>query len=146
MSKDKKVPDSSSWHPQTKLVRGGLKRSAFDETSEGLFLTSGYVYPQAEDAEAAFKGELDRFVYSRYGNPTVQMFEERLALLEGAPSCRATASGMAAVFAALICQLKTGDRVVAARALFGSCLHVITKILPQYGISCVLVDGTDLAQ
>ena len=131
--------------PQTELVRGGLTRSGFDETSEGLFLTSGYVYPSAEDAEAAFKGDLKRYQYSRYANPTVAMFEERLRLIEGAEACYATASGMAAVFAAILCQVKAGDRVVASRALFGSCQYIITELLPRYGIEIALVDGTDPA-
>jgi len=130
--------------PQTRLVRGGLARSAFDETSEAIFLTSGYVYPTAEDAEAAFKGDLKRYQYSRYANPTVTMFEERLRLLEGAEAAQTTASGMAAVFASLLCQLRAGDRVVAARALFGSCHYIITELLPRYGIESRLVDGTDL--
>ena len=130
--------------PQTELVRGGLERSAFGETSEGLFLTSGYVYPSPEDAEAAFKGEIKRYQYSRYANPTVAMFEERLRLIEGAETCTATASGMAAVFAAIMCQVKTGDRVVASRALFGSCDYIIAELLPRYGIESVLVDGTDM--
>lgn len=131
------------WRPQTLLVRGGTRRSPFDETSEALFMTSGYVYASAEAAERAFSGEDQRFVYSRYANPTVQMFEDRLALLEGARFCRATASGMAAVFAAMACFLKAGDRVVAARALFGSCHYVLTQILPAYGIETVLLDGRD---
>lgn len=132
------------WRPQTEMVRGGLARSGFDETSEALYLTSGYVYASAEEAEAAFKGDKERFVYSRYANPTVSMFEERLRLLEGAEACRATASGMSAVFASLMAQLKTGDRVVASRALFGSCQYIIAELLPRYGIESVLVDGTDL--
>ncbi len=131
--------------PQTELVRGGLTRSGFDETSEGLFLTSGYIYPSAEEAEAAFKGDLKRYQYSRYANPTVAMFEERLRLIEGAEACYATASGMAAVFAAILCQVKAGDRVVASRALFGSCQYIITELLPRYGIEIALVDGTDAA-
>ncbi|MGF1608972.1 MAG: O-succinylhomoserine sulfhydrylase [Kiloniellales bacterium] len=135
---------ASSWRQQTRLVRGGLARSAFDETAEALYLTSGYVYGSAEEAEAAFKGESDRYIYSRYGNPTVSMFEERLAQLEGAEACRATASGMAAVFAALICQLRAGDRVVSSRALFGSCHYIIAEILPRLGIETTLIDGTDL--
>jgi O-succinylhomoserine sulfhydrylase len=126
------------------MVRGGLTRSGFDETSEALYLTSGYVYSSAEEAEAAFKGDKERFVYSRYANPTVSMFEERLRLLEGAEACRATASGMSAVFASLMAQLKTGDRVVASRALFGSCQYIVAELLPRYGIESVLVDGTDL--
>ncbi len=130
---------------QTKLVRGGLTRSGFEETSEAMFLTSGYVYPSPEEAEAAFKGDLARYQYSRYANPTVSMFEERLRLLEGAEVCQATASGMSAVFASLMCQLKAGDRVVASRALFGSCHYIIAELLPRYGIETTLVDGTDLA-
>ncbi len=134
------------WRQATRLVRGGTTRSRFDETSEALFMTSGYVYDSAEEAEQAFNGEKTRFVYSRFANPTVQMFEDRLALLEEAEFCRATASGMSAVFASLASQLRAGDRVVSARALFGSCQYIITEILPSYGIETVLVDGTDLEQ
>jgi O-succinylhomoserine sulfhydrylase len=137
---------TSSWRPATQLVRGGQKRSSFDETSEGLYLTSGYVYSSAEEAEMTFKGERDRHIYSRYSNPTVRMFEDRLALLEGADFCFGTASGMSAMFAALASQLKAGDRVVAAKALFGSCLYIIADQLPKFGIETVLVDGTDLEQ
>ena len=132
--------------PDTLAVRGGLTRSGFDETSEGLFLTSGFVYATAEDAEAAFKEEVDRFVYSRYGNPTVAMFEERLRLLEGAEACYATASGMAAVFVALAALLGKGDRLVSSRALFGSCFVIVDEILPRWGVETVLVDGSDLEQ
>ncbi|MEE8188544.1 MAG: aminotransferase class I/II-fold pyridoxal phosphate-dependent enzyme, partial [Kiloniellales bacterium] len=135
---------NGAYRQQTNLVRGGLSRSAFDETSEALFLTSGYIYPSPEEAEAAFKGEIQRYQYSRYANPTVAMFEERLRLLEGAEACYATASGMSAVFAALMCQVRAGDRVVASRALFGSCHYIITELLPRYGVETVLVDGTDL--
>ena len=134
-----------NWRQQTRMVRGGLARSGFEETAEAIYMTSGYVYQSAEEAEAAFKGEVSRFVYSRYANPTVAMFEERLRLLEGAETCRGTASGMAAVFAALICQLKAGDRVVSSRALFGSCHYIIAEILPRYGIETELIDGRDLA-
>ena len=144
MPHDRTSIGSRAWRPQTELVRGGLERSAFGETSEALFLTSGYVYPSPEEAEAAFKGELKRYQYSRYANPTVAMFEERLRLIEGAEACTATATGMAAVFAAIMCQVKAGDRVVASRALFGSCDYIIAEILPRYGIESVLVDGTDL--
>ena len=144
MPHDHTSTGSRARRPQTNLVRGGLERSAFGETSEGLFLTSGYVYPSPEDAEAAFKGEIKRYQYSRYANPTVAMFEERLRLIEGAETCTATASGMAAVFAAIMCQVKTGDRVVASRALFGSCDYIIAELLPRYGIESVLVDGTDM--
>ena len=129
----------------TKLVRGGVKRSANQETAEALFMTSGFVYSSAEEAAAAFRDEADVFVYSRYGNPTVKMFEERLALLEGAESCRATGSGMAAVFGAMACQLDAGDRVVASRASFGACHAILTKILPRWGIKTDLIDGTDLS-
>ncbi len=143
MPRDQESFANGAYRRQTRLVRGGLTRSAFDETSEALFLTSGYVYPSPEDAEAAFKGELKHYQYSRYANPTVAMFEERLRLIEGAEACYATASGMAAVFAALMCQLEAGDRVVASRALFGSCHYIIAELLPRYGIESVLVDGTD---
>ncbi|MDW3206544.1 MAG: O-succinylhomoserine sulfhydrylase [Alphaproteobacteria bacterium] len=131
---------------QTELVRGGLDRSQFRETSEGLFLTSGYVYDSAEQAEASFKGETDNFMYSRYANPTVGMFEERLARLEGAEDCRATSSGMAAVFSALACFLGHGKRIVASKALFGSCYIVCSEILPRFGVSTTFVDGHDLDQ
>lgn len=127
-------------------VLGGLLRSQFDETAEALFLNSGYVYSSAAAAEQAFTGEIDRYVYSRYGNPTVSMFEERLRLIEGAPACFATASGMAAVFVALGALLGAGDRLVAARSLFGSCFVVCNEILPRWGVETVFVDGEDLAQ
>ena len=127
-------------------VRGGLLRSGFEETSEALYLTSGYVYESAADAEKAFTGEIDRYVYSRYGNPTISMFEERLRLLEGAPACFATATGMSAVFTALGALLGAGDRLVAARSLFGSCFVVCSEILPRWGVETVFVDGDDLSQ
>ncbi|OAN50174.1 O-succinylhomoserine sulfhydrylase [Paramagnetospirillum marisnigri] len=139
--------DSSSskqWRPRTRAVRGGLNRTGFSETSEALFLTSGYVYGSAAEAEASFDGTLDRMVYSRFKNPTIATFEQRLAALEGAEACRATASGMAAVHAAIVCQLKAGDRVVASRALFGSCQWIINELLPRFGIERVFVDGPDL--
>ena len=129
----------------TILVRGGLERSAHGETSEALYLTSGYVYDSAETAEARFAGDDDGYVYSRYGNPTVTMFENRMALLEGAEACYGTASGMAAVFGALFAMLKAGDHIVASRALFGSCYQVITDILARYAVTCELVDGQDMA-
>jgi O-succinylhomoserine sulfhydrylase len=140
------VTGAEGWRPDTVAVRGGLLRSDFDETSEGLFLTQGYVYGSAGEAEAAFTGEVDHFVYSRYGNPTVAMFEERLRLLEGAPACFATATGMAAVFNALLALLRAGDRVVASRALFGSCFVILDELLPRYGITTEFVDGHDLEQ
>jgi len=132
--------------PDTLAVRGGLVRSKFDETSEGLFLTSGYVYSSAQEAEAAFKDEIDRFVYSRYGNPTVAMFQERMRLLEGAQGCFATATGMSAVFIALAALLGKGDRVVSSRSLFGSCFVILDEILPRWGVESVFVDGSDLDQ
>ncbi|MEQ8398497.1 O-succinylhomoserine sulfhydrylase [Thalassobaculum sp.] len=138
------MTDQSDWRPATKLVRGGLRRSQFRETSEALFLNSGFVYDDAAQAEAAFNGDVDVFIYSRYGNPTVATFEDRLAALEGAAACRATATGMAAVFAALLCQVKAGDRVVAARELFGSCHYIIAKLLPRWGVEVEFVKGTDL--
>ena len=134
------------WHPDTLAVRGGLARSGFEETSEALYLTSGYVYDTAEDAEAAFKGDVERFVYSRYGNPTVHMFEERLRQLEGAEAAFATSSGMSAVFVALAALLGKGDRVVSSRALFGSCFVILDEILPRWGVETVFVDGPDLDQ
>ena len=127
-------------------VRGGLLRSNFEETAEALYLNSGYVYASAADAEKAFTGEIDRYVYSRYGNPTITMFEERLRLIEGAPAAFATATGMAAVFTALGALLRAGDRLVAARSLFGSCFVVCNEILPRWGVETVFVDGDDLAQ
>jgi O-succinylhomoserine sulfhydrylase len=134
------------WHPDTLAVRGGLARSGFEETSEALYLTSGYVYDTAEDAEAAFKGDVERFVYSRYGNPTVHMFEERLRQLEGAEAAFATSSGMSAVFVALAALLGKGDRVVSSRALFGSCFVILDEILPRWGVETVFVDGPELDQ
>ena len=130
--------------PRTVMARAGHLRSQFMETCEAVYMSSGYVYKTAEEAEAAFANDGSRFVYSRYANPTVAMFEERLRLLEGAEACRATASGMAAVFAALACQVKAGDRVVASRALFNSCNYIITQVLPRYGVLTELVDGRDL--
>jgi O-succinylhomoserine sulfhydrylase len=137
---------AAEFAPATLLVRGGSERSHYEETSEALFLTSGFVYRTAAEAEAAFKQDGSRYVYSRYRNPTVTMFEERLRLIEGAEACRATASGMAAVFAALLCKVRSGQRVVASRALFGSCHYIVADLLPRYGVETVLVDGRDLSQ
>lgn len=139
-----RLPDGVS--QSTLGVRGGVLRSQFSETAEAMYLSSGYVFDCAEDAEKAFAGETDRFVYSRYGNPTIAMFEERLRLIEGAPAAFATASGMAAVFTSLGALLAAGDRLVASRSLFGSCYVVCTEILPRWGIETVLVDGDDLSQ
>ena len=137
---------SAGWRPRTRAVRAGLDRSPHGETSEALYLNSGFVYDNAQQAEARFLGDDEGYIYSRYGNPTVTMFEERLAQLDGSEACFATASGMAAVFAALLCQLQSGDHVVGSRALFGSCHYILTQLLPRYGIQVDLVDGADLAQ
>ena len=138
--------DFKNYKKQTQRVRGGLFRSEHGETSEAIFMNSGYVFKSAEEAKARFAGELDGYLYSRYGNPTVTMFEERMALNEGAEACFATASGMAGVFASLMSYLKSGDEVVSSRALFGSCYHILDQILPRYGITTHLIDGTDLSQ
>ena len=136
-----------SWGGRTRAVRGGLTRSQHCETAEAMFLTSGFVYDSAAEAEEAFASKKStRFVYSRFGNPTVAMFEERLRQLEGAEACRAVASGMAAVSASLLAQVRAGDRVVASRALFGSCQYIVGELLPRFGVESVFVDGTDEAQ
>ena len=140
----KPQPPRKRLRPATQAVHGGAMRSQFAETSEAMFLTQGFVYPDAEAAEARFKGEDPGFVYSRYANPTVAMFEERMCLIEGAEASRAMASGMAAVTASLLCDLKAGDHVLASRALFGSCQYVIADFLPRFGVTSTLVDGTDL--
>ncbi|AHC73798.1 O-succinylhomoserine sulfhydrylase [Candidatus Endolissoclinum faulkneri L5] len=132
------------WRRATNLVRAGLARTLNNETTETLYLNSGFVFNSAAEAEAAFKGENDVYIYSRYGNPTVNVFEQRLAAIEGAEMCRATATGMAAVFSALSCQLKSGDRIVAARELFGSCHHILSEILPRWGIETAFVNGSNL--
>ena len=134
------------YRPATALIHGGTTRTPYGETAEALFLTSGYVYDSAEQAEATFTGAVQHYQYSRFGNPTVAMLEARLAGIEGAEACRATATGMAAVHAALLSHLKTGDRVVASRALFGSCHWIVSTLLPRYGITSEFVDGGDLAQ
>jgi O-succinylhomoserine sulfhydrylase len=136
----------TKYRPATLLVQGGTQRSAFGETAEALFLTSGFVYDSADQAEATFAGTVSHYQYSRFGNPTVSMLEQRLALLEGAEACRATATGMAAVHAAMLSHLKAGDRVVASRALFGSCHWIVSTLLPRYGITTEFVDGGDMAQ
>ena len=144
MSKSRNIDRTADWSPETRMVHGGTMRSQFAETSEALFLTQGYVYDSAEQAEERFKTESGGFIYSRYANPTVLMFEERMKLLEGAEAARAMASGMAAVSASLLCFLKAGDHVVAAKALFGSCLYVVQDLLPRYGIQSTMVDGRDV--
>ena len=143
---DRQALDAKTLRPRTQLVHGGAARSGFGETSEALFLTQGYVYNSAEQAAARFTGEDEGFQYSRFGNPTVAMFEQRMALLEGAEAARATATGMAAVTAALMGQVKVGDHVIASSALFGSCLYIVQDLLPRYGVESTLVDGHDLAQ
>jgi O-succinylhomoserine sulfhydrylase len=133
--------------PRTRLVHGGTKRSQWNEVSEAIFLTQGFVYDSAEQAEQRFiKSGPDEYIYARYGNPTVAMFEERIAMLEGAEDAFATASGMAAVNGALMSMLKAGDHLVSARALFGSCLYIVEDILPRFGVEVTLVDGADLDQ
>lgn len=131
-----------NFRPATQLIHGGTLRSPFGETSEAIFLTQGFVYDSAEAAEARFKGEEPGFIYSRYANPTTDMFEKRMCALEGAEDARATASGMAAVAAAILCQVRAGDHVLAARALFGSCRYVIETLLPKYGVDFTLIDGS----
>ena len=146
MTDDSKKNPSTNWRPETQLVHGGVLRSQFGETSEAMFLTQGFVYNSAEQAEARFKNEDPGFQYSRFSNPTVTMFEDRLKLFEGADECRATATGMAAVTASMLSYMKTGDHVVAARALFGSCRYIVETLCPRFGIECTLVDGRDLDQ
>ena len=134
------------YRPETRLVHGGTLRSQFGETSEALFLTQGYVYDSAEQCEARFKGQDPGFIYSRYSNPTIEMFERRMIELEDAEAARSTATGMAAVTTAILAPLRAGDHVVASKALFGSCLYVVQDLLPRYGIETTLVDGLDLDQ
>ena len=144
MAKNGHKNRSDDWRAATSLVHGGTIRSQFGEMSEAMFLTSGYAYDTAEQAEARFKGDTDGFVYTRYSNPTIAMFEERMRALEGAGAARATATGMAAVTTSLLSFLKAGDHVVAGRVLFGSNLYIMENILPRLGIETTLVDGKDL--
>jgi O-succinylhomoserine sulfhydrylase len=139
-----KLSSSKNWRPATKLIHSGTSRSQHGETSEALFLTQGYLYDSAEAAEARFNGDEAGFIYSRYGNPTVDMFEKRMCEIEGAEAARATASGMAAVAASIACQVKAGDHVIAAKALFGSCRWIVETLMPQYGVEFSLVDGKDI--
>lgn len=134
---------TSRWRPATQAVRGGTARSEYGETSEALFLTSGYTYDKAADAAARFAGEQKGMTYSRLQNPTVQMLEERLALMEGAEACRTMATGMAAMTAALLCQVQQGDHIVAGRAAFGSCRWLTDTFLPRFGVTSTIVDGRD---
>ncbi|MES0825241.1 O-succinylhomoserine sulfhydrylase [Ruegeria sp. SCP11] len=138
---------SESWNKRTQAVHGGIRRSQYNEVSEAIFLTQGFVYENAEQAEARFiETGPDEFIYARYGNPTVSMFEQRIAALEGAEDAFATASGMAAVNGALTSMLKAGDHIVSAKALFGSCLYIVENILTRFGVDVTFVDGTDLEQ
>lgn len=146
MSKPASPQDPSTWDVATQLVHGGTLRSQYGETSEAIFLTQGFVYTSAEQAEARFKQEDPGYQYTRFSNPTVEMFEERLRLLEGAEVCRATATGMAAVTAGLLSFLKAGDHIVAARAMFGSCRYIVETLCPRFGIAMTLIDGRDLAE
>lgn len=139
----RELPDDIT--ARTSAIHAGQLPSPYEENAEAIYLSSGFTYKTAGEAEAAFKGDVERYVYSRYANPTVSMFEERLRLLEGAEACMGTSSGMAAVFAALACQLNAGDRLVASRALFSSCHVIATQILPRFGIQTELVDGADLS-
>ena len=138
---------TKDWNTRTKLVHEGSRRSQYGEMAEAIFLTQGFVYPDAESAEARFitAGE-DEFIYARYGNPTTRMFEERIASLEGTEDAFATASGMAAVSGVLMAMLRTGDHIVSSRALFGSCLYVLEEVLTRYGVRVTFVDGADLDQ
>jgi O-succinylhomoserine sulfhydrylase len=140
------VKSAARYRPETRLVHSGTLRSQFGETSEGLFLTQGFVYDSAEQCEARFKGEDPGYLYSRFSNPTVGMFERRMIELEGAEAARATATGMAAVTTAVLAPLRAGDHVVASKAMFGSCRYVVEDLLPRYGIQSTLVDGLDLDQ
>src|SRR5258708_32735572 len=146
MSETTPVSSTARYRPETRLVHSGSLRSQFGETSEALFLTQGFVYDTAEQCEARFKGEEPGFLYSRFSNPNVSMFERRMIELEGAEAARATATGMAAVTTAILAPLRAGDHVVAAKALFGSCRYVVEDLLPRYGIDFTLVDGLDLDQ
>jgi len=142
----KNNPDATrNWGHNTRLLHGALSRTPFGETSEALFLTSGFVYESAEQAAATFTGDVEHYQYSRFGNPTVDALQDRLALLEGAEACIATSTGMGAVSSALLAQVKTGERIVASRALFGSCYWIVDQLLPRYGIEAIFVDGHDLA-
>jgi O-succinylhomoserine sulfhydrylase len=146
MSKSAAASPTSRYRPETRLVHSGTLRSEFGETCEGLFLTQGYVYDSAELCEARFKGEDPGYIYSRYSNPTIAMFERRMIELEGAEAGRSTATGMAAVTTAILAPLKAGDHVVASKAMFGSCRYVVEDLLPRYGIQSTLVDGLNLDQ
>src|SRR6201996_1834336 len=145
MTDDPKAGDPKDWEIPTRLVRGGTMRSAYNETAEALYLTQSFVYDTAESADARFSGAEPGFVYSRYGNPTVQMFEDRLALLEGAEACKAQASGMASVHLGIMGLVRAGDHIVAGRALFGSCRWILNNWAPRFGVEATLVPAADIA-
>jgi O-succinylhomoserine sulfhydrylase len=144
MANDERKSAEPNWRPETALVHGGITRSQYGETAEALYLTQGFVYNSAEQAEGRFKQEDPGFQYTRFGNPTISMFEDRLRIFEGAEDCRVTATGMAAVTASILSYVKTGDHIVAARAMFGSCRNVIETICARFGITSTLIDGRDL--
>jgi O-succinylhomoserine sulfhydrylase len=145
MANDEQFPSNNpAWRPATALVHAGITRSEWGETSEALHLTQGFVYKSAEQAEARFKQEDPGYQYTRFGNPTISMFEDRLKVFEGAEECRATATGMAAVTASMLSYMKTGDHIVAARAMFGSCRYIVETLCPRFGIEATLIDGRDL--
>ena len=146
MTKETKVGKPKAWRPQTLMVRGGTTRSQYGETSEALYLNSGFVYDSPEQQSARMAGDEPGYIYSRYANPTVRMFEERLAQLEGAEDCRATASGMAAIHTMLVAPIKPGDRIVAPRQLFSSCVWILKNVMPKMGVEVTWVDGSDLGQ
>lgn len=146
MTKDVKPGKPKNWRPQTLMVRGGTTRSQYGETSEALYLNSGFVYDSPEEQSARMAGEKPGYIYSRYANPTVRMFEERLAQLEGAEDCRATASGMAAIHTMLVAPVKTGDRIVAPRQLFSSVVWILKNVMPKMSVEVTWVDGSDLGQ
>ncbi|MFT3723460.1 MAG: O-succinylhomoserine sulfhydrylase [Hyphomonadaceae bacterium] len=146
MTKDVKPGKPKQWRPQTMMVRGGTTRSQYGETSEALYLNSGFVYDSPEQQSARMAGDEPGYIYSRYANPTVRMFEERLAQLEGAEDCRATASGMAAIHTMLVAPVKSGDRIVAPRQLFSSVVWILKNVMPKMGVEVSWVDGSDLAQ
>lgn len=146
MTEDRKPEKNASWRPQTMMVRGGLERSHHGETSEALFLNSGFVYDSPEEQSARMAGDKPGYIYSRYANPTVRMFEERLAQIEGAEDCRATASGMAAIHTMLVAPIKPGDRILAPRQLFSSCVWILKNVMPKMGVEVTWLDGSDLGQ
>ena len=131
---------------QTKLIRGGIKRTNYKETAEPIFLSSGFVYDKAEDAEAMFNEEIPGYQYTRYSNPTIDIFEKRLAIIDGSETCFATSTGMSAVFNSIMCQVTNGDHIVSSRALFGSCRRILSEIVTKYGIEISFIDGRNISE